>query len=93
MSFVYNRIIILVSVNMSLISTLMPSPLGDLYALSDDTHLLLLEFADSKELEKKISVIAKNAGIKISEIQDLDNPHKNHQIIDQLKKELSEYFD
>ena len=40
-----------------------PSPLGDLIAVVNETHLLLLEFADSKGLEKKLAsfdcVIAK----------------------------------
>ncbi len=46
-----------------LFKALIPSPLGDLIALADTYHLLMLEFADSPELEKKASVIAKKEAI------------------------------
>ena len=43
---------------MQLSSTLISTPIGDLLAIANESHLLMLEFADSKELEKKVSLIA-----------------------------------
>ena len=34
--------------------TLIPSPLGDLVAIASDDHLLMLKFADSRELAEKL---------------------------------------
>ena len=48
---------------MQLSSAFINSPLGDLLAIANESHLLLLEFADSKELEKKVSLIAPWASI------------------------------
>ena len=48
---------------MPLSSTLISTPIGDLLAIANESHLLLLEFADSKELEKKVSLIAPWASI------------------------------
>lgn len=36
--------------------SIIASPLGDLVAVASETHLVMLEFADSKSLEKKLSV-------------------------------------
>jgi len=33
---------------------IIPSPLGDLVAVASDTDLMMLEFADSENLERKI---------------------------------------
>ena len=60
------------------------SPLGDLYALADDAYLLMLEFADSKELSSKKEKIQKLSGRTIN---DGMNP-----ILTQTKIELDEYF-
>ena len=43
---------------MPLSSAFINSPLGDLLAIANESHLLMLEFVDSKELEKKVSLIA-----------------------------------
>jgi hypothetical protein len=40
--------------------TIIPSPLGDLVAIASDDHLLMLEFADSEELEEKIAKLTKS---------------------------------
>ena len=40
---------------MAIYSTLIPSPLGDLLAIASDDHLLMLEFADSRELAEKLA--------------------------------------
>lgn len=64
--------------------SVLPSPLGDLVAIANETHLLLLEFADSKELEKKLAsfdcVITKEifAGW--------------HLILEKVELQLGEYF-
>ena len=39
--------------------TIIPSPLGDLVAVASDTYLMMLEFADSENLERKMSSFAK----------------------------------
>ncbi len=41
------------------------SPLGDLIALANETHLLMLEFADSKEINLKIQKLEKLYGSNI----------------------------
>jgi hypothetical protein len=51
---------------MSLYQSTISSPLGDLVAIASDDHLLMLEFADSEELEEKVSVIARNEAIQVS---------------------------
>ncbi len=55
------------------------SPLGELIAVADEDYLLLLEFSDSKQLQKKLS------SLDIGE--SWSNP-----LLDQTEKELSEYF-
>ena len=41
-------------------SSIIPSPLGDLVAVASDDHLVMLEFADSEELEEKIAKLTKS---------------------------------
>lgn len=55
------------------------SPLGELIAVANEEYLLLLEFSDSKQLQKKLSSFKMGEG--------WSNPP-----LDQTKKELSEYF-
>lgn len=69
---------------MSLHSILLVSPLGELYALGDETTLYILEFSDSKTLEKKIQKLEKVLGKKITT--------GNHPLFERLEQELSEYF-
>ncbi len=62
-------------------SLIIPSPLGDLIAVASESHLIMLEFADSKALERKM--------MKFDPISqnNTENP-----ILLQTQKELSEYF-
>lgn len=69
---------------MSLSSSIIHSPLGDLFAISDESSLLFLDFADSRELIAKIRKIKEKYGEKIIS-------QKNH-ILTQTEKELGEYF-
>lgn len=55
------------------------SPLWDLIAVANEDHLLLLEFSDSKQLQKKLW--------SFTHIENRSNP-----LLDQTEKELSEYF-
>lgn len=80
-------------------SLIIPSPLGDLIAVANGSHLVMLEFADSIALEKKLTVL----GVGISSFwtqwriqkhgsfaraqDDSENP-----ILIQTRQELSEYF-
>ncbi len=61
------------------------SPLGDLIALANETHLLMLEFADSKEINLKIQKLEKLYGSNIQAWSNL--------ILEKLKTELREYFE
>lgn len=70
---------------MSFFSTTISSPIGNLRALADADFLYLLEFEDSKELEKKIGKIISSSKRKI--IQE-ENP-----ILIKTKQELHEYFE
>lgn len=70
---------------MSFFSSTIPSPIGNLRALADADFLYLLEFEDSKELEKKIGKIISPSKEKI--IQQ-ENP-----ILIETKQELHEYFE
>ncbi len=48
---------------MPIYSTSFSSPLGELTAVADEDTLLLLEFGDSKELQKKQEVIEKGYAV------------------------------
>ena len=50
--------------------SLISSPLGDLIAIASDDHLLMLEFADSEELEVRLSVIARHEAIQAIGIEN-----------------------
>lgn len=84
---IFGYYISILSLNaLNLFSTLsIPSPLGDLIAVANETHLLLLEFADSKGLEKNVSVIARSHG-------DVAIQSEKNRILLQTQKELREYF-
>ncbi len=66
-------------------SLIIPSPLGDIMTIANDSHLLMLEFTDSKELAKKISIIVNSHSLPIMS-------HEHHPILFHVKKELDEYF-
>ncbi len=74
---------------------IIPSPLGDLSALANETHLLILEFADSKEWEKKILSLATKEAIHDSEKMDrfILRDDRDNKILERLKTELREYFE
>lgn len=57
--------------------TIIPSPVGDLIALASEIHLLMLEFADSKQFEKKASVIAKNFSIPVEHELEIQKRNKD----------------
>ncbi len=71
--------------NMQLYHSIIPSPIWDLYAVADDSCLLLLEFWNSEELENKTHKIEKRYQVTIS-------TWTNH-ILEKTKQELGEYFD
>lgn len=50
---------------MTLSSLIIPSPLGDLIAIADDHALHLLEFADHRELSKRLAMLENRLGKKI----------------------------
>lgn len=60
------------------------SPLGELTAIADDTHLLLLSFSDSKKLETQKRKLTAKATKEL--IQQASKP------ITMIKKELDLYF-
>lgn len=64
---------------------IIPSPLGDLSALANKSHLLMLEFADSKEINLKKQKLEKTHGSNIQAWSNL--------ILEKLKTELREYFE
>lgn len=67
---------------MQYITCQISTPLGTLFALSDEHHLLLLEFLESTKRQKKIQKITRE---KLQEREDFP-------IFIQLKRELDEYF-
>lgn len=69
----------------TLFSFTVETPLGSMQALSDDTHLFLLEFVDQKGLAKKIDRIAQKAGALVK-----TGEPKNKKV---LEKELKAYFE
>ena len=82
-----------------LYQSLIDSPLGDLIAIASQTHLLLLEFADSKQLEEKLEKSSLNTPSfwtkwriqrhgSFAHTQD----DEESSILLQTRKELREYF-
>ena len=69
---------------MQLFSSIISSPIGNLFAIAKDGALILLDFYDSHELEAKKRNIQK---LFDSTLREWDNP-----ILAQTRKELSEYF-
>ena len=69
---------------MSLSSSIIHSPLGDLFAISNETSLLFLDLADSREQIAKIQKIEAKYEQKILS--------QKNQILTQTEKELGEYF-
>ena len=77
-----------------------PTPLGDLFALASENHLLMLEFADSKWLEKKLQNLNSDAPSFWTEwrIQEHGSfastqDDGNSKVLTQTRLELSEYFE
>lgn len=80
-------------------STIIPSPLGDLIAIASDDHLLMLEFADSEELEEKVSkLLPLVGGVRggTQKIPHLASPTRGgteSRILTLTILQLSEYFE
>ncbi len=72
---------------MTLFSCIFASPIWELSLLANETHLLMMDFDESKELEKKIIKIAHSHGINPTEILRWENT-----LLTQVKIELDEYF-
>ncbi|MCC8370499.1 MAG: methylated-DNA--[protein]-cysteine S-methyltransferase [Rickettsia endosymbiont of Stiretrus anchorago] len=70
---------------MSLKSTFLDTPLGSMLAISDEEKLYLLDFAESKGLERKIKML--KVKTKLSIIDGNTKP------ISSVEKELKSYFD
>ncbi|WP_341795084.1 methylated-DNA--[protein]-cysteine S-methyltransferase [Rickettsia endosymbiont of Rhinocyllus conicus] len=70
---------------MSLKSTFLDTPLGSMLAISDEEKLYLLDFAESKGLERKIKML--KVKTKLSVIDGNTKP------ISSVEKELKSYFD
>lgn len=60
------------------------SPLGNIYTIANEQSLLLLDFSDSSELEKKIK--------KIEKLHNTKAEFGINPIINQVKMQLWEYF-
>lgn len=45
---------------------IIPSPLGDLIAIASDDHLVMLEFADSPSIEKKITKVTESPFVRMT---------------------------
>lgn len=69
---------------MSLFSSILSSPLGDVVAISTIENLVLLEFSDSDELENK-KIKLENVYWKIL--------HSTNAILEKTEQELWEYFE
>ena len=72
---------------MKLFSSTFSSPIGDFFLLAHDTALLMAEFADSRELQRRKEKIFTHIGKTEKDIEKTDNT-----IIAQTTKELEEYF-
>ena len=77
---------------------IIPSPIGNLIAVASPTHLMMLEFADSKNLEKKINsfgftVLTKKwSSIITEQIPYTSEWHKENPILQKTILQLEEYF-
>lgn len=60
------------------------TPIGDMYAVSSDQGICLLEFTERKELNKELKELAKHFE---TDIQEGESDY-----LTQLKKELTDYF-
>lgn len=85
-------------------SLLIPSPLGDLIAIADEDHLLVLSFADSEWLDQKLLPLLGGVRGGTTSIPHPTSPTRggvNHliprddgssKVLAQTVQELSEYF-
>lgn len=69
---------------MSLFSCFISSPIGDVFALANNTSLLYLDFADSSEQVSKMEKIKTRYQASIIS--------EKNTILNQARKELEEYF-
>lgn len=71
-----------------LFKALIPSPLGDLIAVADTYHLLMLEFADNPELKRKISNLTTKQIVLQTESFGLSEDEGKSTILNLTKLEL-----
>lgn len=83
-SFQYTDAVFHLDTTMSLFHITLHSPVWDIDAMATDTALVLLEFSDSQELEKKIKWIEKRYDTQIQE--------GKNDILIKAGQELVEYF-
>ncbi len=76
-----------------LFKALIPSPLGDLIAVADTYHLLMLEFADNPELKRKISNLTTKQIVLQTESFGLSEDEGKSTILNLTKLELWQYFE
>lgn len=79
-------------------SSIISSPIGDLVAIATDSHLVMLEFADSPSLEGKLQILLPLVGgvrggtIGIPLLASPKKGEIENIIIEKTKKELEQYF-
>lgn len=70
---------------MHLYQKLIETKIGTMLAMADDTHLLLLHFIDKPSIEKDKNIITTSYNSNIL--------NESNQVLDQLERELSLYFE
>lgn len=84
--------------NLNMQSSIISSPIGDLVAIATDSHLVMLEFADSPSLEGKLQILLPLVGgvrggtIGIPLLASPKKGEIENIIIEKTKKELEQYF-
>lgn len=74
-----------------MLSRTIPSPLGDLIAFADASHIHMLDFADSPSIDQKIESCIFSA-FSLGTLDEDDEAKEEEKLLDQLEIELSEYF-
>lgn len=73
-----------------LTSRWLPTPLGPMLAIASDDGIVLLDFADRKGLERAVLRLRKSLGSRGKPAVVVPGAHR---LLDQLARELNEYFD
>jgi AraC family transcriptional regulator, regulatory protein of adaptative response / methylated-DNA-[protein]-cysteine methyltransferase len=74
----------------ALVSTWLPTPLGPMVAVASEHGVAMLEFADRKGLENAILKLRRRFGARAAPAAIVPGGHRH---LDQLRRELSEYFE